>query len=277
MKGSSVVYLAIANDDVRYLVVSLSTRPSSIVIRIDQHYGAFSFQGLRGYDVFDTEEKAVAAIAHSRNIDIQKRAIGIIGHVFVKMGTLLFLVEEVEECCVLFGEHPIYTVSRVNVIETKTSLTHSHAVDGRFIRQFPFHVDHFFCPTFNLNSLVDRDPSDTSYVWNRALTDQFDAIQPGLCLRLFQGFFVFRYFVTHEFTGMLMCSRRVPSRQAFTVNGIVNGATGLHNYDINVMMAQTIGGRHVVLRHRVNVCDLPFKWKAAGENIEICQDRKSVV
>ena len=272
MRKSSIVFLQMFGGWPRYLIASLPTRSDTLVFEIERHFGTINFAGNKGLDVFDTEDEAIAFVSQGYKIDKQIQAVGILGYAFSVGCTSLFLVKQAQPIFTIFKKHCIYAVSEVEVIDSPTLFDQDLATDCKDLRSFPFAQGHFYCPTFDLGKLIGKNMHDARFLWNHALTAQFDKFQiPGLSIDLFQGTVCGASFSDFGFDALLMCHRAMPSKQSIAVRGLVEDVP-FHDYEVDLIMLRSLGRGCEVFRHKLKVGDVPFQWKFVNDEVVVGED-----
>ena len=272
MRKSSVLFVSMAGGWPRYLLASLPSRRDTLVFEIERYFGTLVFSGIKGLDVFATEDEALKFVSQGNKIEKQIQAQGIIGYVFSVGCTSLFLVKQADPIFTLFKKHVVYSVSEIEVIDSPTYFDQEKAVDTKDLKTFPFTQGHFYCQTFDLGKLVGKTLKDSKYVWNYGMTAQFDKFQiPELSVDLFHGAISFGSFSDYGFDAVLMCHRSVPSKQTIAVRGLVDDAT-FHDYDVDLLLLRQLGRGYEVIRHKVKIGDVPFQWKFVNDEINVAED-----
>lgn len=274
---NSVSFLALNSDGwPKYIVARSPTKPKTLVFEIERQFGTLLFSDTIGVDVFDSNEEAIRVITKGKEIKTRKDASGLIGYVFSDGCTHLFLAKNVQERFLLFEEHWVYDLESVEIL----NITISGSIDpslrsGRTLTQFPFHVHHFFCPTFDMRQIFGENIETSKSIWNQNLIAPFDCVsEDGVCIKLFQGSVCFREFAEYRCYGLLVVHRLMPLKQIFPIQGrTFSAVTNFHDYDIDLMIMKKQDNTYDIHHHKLKTGNLPFFWKIIGDKkIDVVKD-----
>mmetsp|Transcript_40321 Transcript_40321/g.114154 ORF Transcript_40321/g.114154 Transcript_40321/m.114154 type:complete len:819 (+) Transcript_40321:201-2657(+) len=192
-----VVRLLVSGD--HYIVVSLSTRDETLLLRIDPVDGALRFEWKPGVTVFTSELKAIESLMPFGELDVSVRASAFLGYAVLNEVACLLLATRVRPAMTMPGGHQILTVTESQWIKIplqggsmgrQLSREELRKVDS--LLEFPLDGAHFFCETADATRPFpsEHSPSDPAWewVWNRWLSSPLRALNlHDVCPNLQQG------------------------------------------------------------------------------------------
>lgn len=198
MRESAIAFVKTANR--HCLIISLSTREDSLVVKLNGNSGRPHHTGQRGDDVFDSEEEAVEHLRGTSNDLEITRGVALLGYVAVGNRGLVLLATRTRVCVTLPGDHDVKLVVGSKWLEFRlegasvagSALSKAEMDKLMLLREFTLDNAHYFCETLDITRPYPsqhhiQDPS-LEFVWNLWLVAALGGEGLGyLCPHLLQG------------------------------------------------------------------------------------------
>lgn len=177
------------------MIISHFNSENSYILWFDYINGHPIHYGIPGYDVFPNEAEAKQYISSISKIDRENQGQYLIGINNIKNRYLIIsVITKAIEVGKILGKYGVYSI--VNYTNFIVALDNESSTDEQIADQekqfftcFPISELHFFCPTFDLTSILGS-PTNQTMIWNLSLSMPFKKFQMPCCIDLIQGSFM---------------------------------------------------------------------------------------
>ncbi|KAL2470130.1 putative phosphoinositide phosphatase SAC9 [Abeliophyllum distichum] len=205
LRDTYVLIVTLDSSEV-YILVSLSTRSDTQVIYIDPTTGALRYNAKQGYDVFNSQDEALAYVTNGSTWFCKSKtyARAILGYaVLGNFGVLLVATSLTASIPNLPGGGCVYTVTESQWIKFSLQNTQPQSKTEikniQELNELDIDGKHYFCETRDITrpfpSCMPLHSPDDEFVWNKWFSMPFkNAGLPHHCVVLLQGFAEYKSF-----------------------------------------------------------------------------------
>ena len=240
----------------RFLIVLTPTSKYYCLIHIDPYYGALSFTGVLGKDMFITEKEAIDFISKDDPVENLAKGFSILGYTTSGKNGILILIKSVQAEYKLMTKNTIFKIKDVEIITFDIMFQTSFLIDIEKLKNYPFNYNHYFCQTFDIASPFSKSVTKIPAVNAALVVALRNTGVPDICPYVIQGnISVAR--IEEYVTDALFIMRRV-AVNTHIEQGMDKNAKPSIEYQVEIAFISVVGNGYRILSHVMHIGSIPL-------------------